>query len=58
MMPFDAPTSVFVAPIDPGVSSCLTPDGERALKRFLLDLRTRLQAWQAWGAGDVEALER
>lgn len=45
---------MFVAPADPGASSCLTPEGELALKAFLLDLRTRLQAWEAWGAVGVE----
>lgn len=53
-VPFTGRPPVFVAPADSGASSCLTPDGELALKALLLELRTRLQAWEAWGAVDVE----
>lgn len=44
----------FIAPIDPGASSCLTPDGEMVFKAFLLELRTRLRAWEAWGAAGID----
>ncbi len=52
--PLAARPPVFVAPVDPGVTSCLTPAGERDLKVLLLELRTRLRAWEAWGAAGLE----
>ncbi len=51
LAPIDtAALPTFVAPGDPRASSGLTPEGERRLKQLLLDLFTRVEAWQAWGA--------
>jgi len=40
---------VFVRPDDPKATSGLTEEGERSLKRLLLDLFMRVRAWEAWG---------
>lgn len=44
---FDLP--VFVAKTDPAASSCLTPEGERRLKRMIIEMFVRNEAWKAWG---------
>lgn len=44
------PLPVFVAPADPKATSALTPEGEKRLKRLLLELQTRIRAWEAWDA--------
>lgn len=46
---------VFVAPADPKATSALTAEGERTLKVLLLELLTRVRAWEAWGAADLDA---
>lgn len=46
--PLEAPLPVFVAPADPQAASALTPAGEAALRQLLLEMFTRLRAWQAW----------
>lgn len=40
----------FVAPTDPAATSALTPEGERRLKSWLLELKRRDEMWRAWGA--------
>lgn len=47
---------MFVAPAGLAATSCLTPEGERVLKAFLLELHIRLQAWEAWGAAGIEEI--
>jgi len=47
--PIESPAPVFVAPSDPRASSALTPEGEKALKRLLEEMITRIYAWEAWG---------
>jgi hypothetical protein len=43
----------WVAPSDPGASSALTEQGERALQDAISECVTRERAWRAWGsAGD------
>ena len=46
---------VFVAPADPKATSALTAEGERTLKVLLLELLTRVRAWEAWGAAGLDA---
>jgi hypothetical protein len=38
----------FVAPTDPRATSALTPEGEKQLRRLVLDLFARVDAWRAW----------
>ena len=38
----------FTAITDPAATSCLTPAGERALRELLIDLRLRIETWEAW----------
>lgn len=38
----------FVSPDDPRATSALTAEGERLLKELLLDMKTRIRAWEAW----------
>lgn len=45
------PLPVFVSPADPKATSALTPEGEKRLKRLLLELVTRIRAWEAWDTG-------
>ena len=40
----------FVAPTDPRATSALTADGEKALRRLLIELTARLAAWRDWAA--------
>lgn len=52
-----APPPVFVSPQHPEASSALTPAGERALQVFLLELASRLAAWEAWATAPPDAME-
>jgi len=52
--PLAARPPVFVTPADPKAASALTADGERGLKTLLLELLTRVRAWEAWGAAGLE----
>lgn len=38
----------WLAPEHPAATSALDPEGERALRRLLIDLQTRDAAWQRW----------
>lgn len=38
----------FVSSTDPAVSSCLMPEGERALTRMVDEMLTCIAAWRAW----------
>lgn len=38
----------FVAPADPRATSALTSDGEKLLRRLLIDLTARANAWRDW----------
>lgn len=40
---------VFVSPADPKATSGLTEEGERDIKRLLIDLLARVRAWESWG---------
>lgn len=44
----------FVPPDDPKATSALTDEGERSLKRLLLDLLMRVRAWEAWGKAEAK----
>jgi hypothetical protein len=39
---------LWIPPIDTA-TSCLTPEGEQLLRALLLDMKTRIRAWEAWG---------
>lgn len=43
-----ANAQVFISPTDPQATSALTLDGERAIKHLLLQLLTRIRAWETW----------
>lgn len=38
----------FVAPTDPEATSGLTAEGERRLRAYVVELKSRLRAWEAW----------
>ena len=47
------PLPVFVLPSDKNASSALTPEGETRLKKLLVKLKMRIEAWREWAtAGD------
>lgn len=48
LAPLSPERPVFVAPTDPRATSALTADGEKLLRRMLIDLTVRLDAWRAW----------
>lgn len=54
LAPIGATPPTFVAPGDPAATSGLTAQGERDLKVLLLELFSRVRAWEAWGAGGGE----
>lgn len=40
----------FVSPDDKRATSAMTPEGERLLQELLLEMKTRIRAWEAWAA--------
>lgn len=48
LAPLPVERPVFVAPTDPRATSALTPEGERLLRRLVIDLFARVDAWRAW----------
>ena len=47
-MPLKFDLSVFISPTSEGASSALSVQGEKELKRLLLNLHDRERAWRTW----------
>ena len=38
----------FALPTDTTATSCLTAEGERILRELLIDMKIRIEMWEAW----------
>jgi len=50
---FKIPVEPFTDPKNPKATSCLTKEGEREIKELLLDIKTRIDAWQIWATEEI-----
>lgn len=56
LAPILRPDFLFVSPGDPTAPSALTPMGEAALRTWVQDLESMVDAWRAWGHNERHEL--